>query len=185
MGYKVEKQVGSSGFKIDLAVRHPDQSGRYMLAVECDGATYHRALWARERDRLRQEVLENMGWRFHRIWSSDWFYRRSEAILKLKVALDAAKAAQPPTRAKEPPHAAPRAQTRSTSAAAQSANPSPKIPAYRICQRPVPGNLEPHQAEVSAMAQITRDIVETEGPIHQDEVARRVAALFGEQRTGS
>ena len=60
LGYKVDKQVGSAGFKIDLAVRHPRQPGRYMLAVECDGATYHRALWARERDRLRQEVLENM-----------------------------------------------------------------------------------------------------------------------------
>ena len=47
-----------------------------MLAVECDGATYHRGLWARERDRKRQEVLENMGWKFHRIWSTDWFYKR-------------------------------------------------------------------------------------------------------------
>ena len=62
-------QVGSAGFKIDLAVRHPNHPGRYVLAVECDGATYHRGLWARERDRLRQEILENMGWRFHRIWS--------------------------------------------------------------------------------------------------------------------
>ena len=52
LGYKVDKQVGSAGFKIDLAVRHPDQPGRYMLAVECDGATYHRRLCARERDRL-------------------------------------------------------------------------------------------------------------------------------------
>ena len=84
LDYKVDKQVGSAGFKIDLAVRHPDQPGRYMLAVECDGATYHSALWARERDRLRQEVLENMGWRFHRIWSTDWFYRRGAAIQKLK-----------------------------------------------------------------------------------------------------
>ena len=68
-GYKVDKQVGSAGFKIDLGVRHPDQPGRYILAVECDGATYHSGLWARERDRLRQEILESMGWRFFRIWS--------------------------------------------------------------------------------------------------------------------
>jgi very-short-patch-repair endonuclease len=81
-GYKVDKQVGSAGFKIDLAVRHPEQPGRYMLAVECDGATYHSGLWARERDRLRQEILENMGWRFCRIWSTDWFYRRGEIAQK-------------------------------------------------------------------------------------------------------
>ena len=84
LGYKVDKQVGSAGLKIDLAVRHPDLPGRYMLAVECDGATYHRGLWARERDRLRQEILENMGWRFRRIWSTDWFYRRGEAAQKLR-----------------------------------------------------------------------------------------------------
>ena len=75
LGYKVEPQVGSAGFKIDLAVRDPATPGHYMLAIECDGATYHSALWARERDRLRQQVLENLGWRFHRIWSTDWFYR--------------------------------------------------------------------------------------------------------------
>jgi very-short-patch-repair endonuclease len=82
-GYKVDRQVGSVGFKIDLAVRHPDQPGRYMLAVECDGATYHRGLWARERDRLRQEILENMGWRFCRIWSTDWFYRPAKLLKNL------------------------------------------------------------------------------------------------------
>ena len=93
LDYKVDKQVGSAGFKIDIAARHPDQPGRYMLAIECDGATYHSALWARERDRLRQEILKNMGWRFHRIWSTDWFYRRGEAIQKLKAALEDARVA--------------------------------------------------------------------------------------------
>ena len=63
-----------------------------MLAIECDGATYHSALWARERDRLRQQVLENLGWRFHRIWSTDWFYRRAEELERLKQVLDAARA---------------------------------------------------------------------------------------------
>ncbi len=90
--HKVDKQVGSAGFKIDLAVRDKERPGRYILAVECDGATYHSALWARERDRLRQEVLENMGWRFHRIWSTDWFYRREESIEKLRAALESAQA---------------------------------------------------------------------------------------------
>ena len=94
LGYKVDKQVGSAGFKIDLAVRHPERQGQYMLAVECDGATYHSGLWARERDRLRQDILENMGWRFHRIWSTDWFYRRGETTLKLTAALDASSTVQ-------------------------------------------------------------------------------------------
>ncbi len=72
-GFLADNQVGSAGFRIDLGIRHPDKPGTYILAVECDGATYHSALWARERDRLRQDVLEHLGWHFHRIWSTDWF----------------------------------------------------------------------------------------------------------------
>lgn len=71
-GYKVATQVGCSGYKIDLAIKHPKVSGVYVLGVECDGATYHSSRTARERDRLRQDVLEMMGWKFYRIWSTDW-----------------------------------------------------------------------------------------------------------------
>ena len=186
LGYKVDKQVGSAGFKIDLAVRHPDQPGRYMLAVECDGATYHRALWARERDRLRQEVLENMGWRFYRIWSTDWFYRRGEAIQKLKAALEEAMTAVPVMRSKET------ASMQEPVSDAWPSDPAPnrtvsgqQIPSYQLAECSVPCGVEPHQAPFNEMNRITKAIVETEGPIHQDEVARRVTSLFGKSRTGS
>lgn len=71
-GYKVVTQVGCSGYRIDMAVKHPTISGQYVLGIECDGAAYHSAKTARERDRLRQDVLENMGWKIYRIWSTDW-----------------------------------------------------------------------------------------------------------------
>ncbi len=71
-GYKLGTQVGCSGYRIDMAVKHPTLSGIYVLGIECDGATYHSARTARERDRLRQDVLENMGWKIYRIWSTDW-----------------------------------------------------------------------------------------------------------------
>ncbi len=71
-GYKVVTQVGCSGYRIDMAVMHPTLSGRYVLGIECDGVSYHSARTARERDRLRQDVLENMGWKIYRIWSTDW-----------------------------------------------------------------------------------------------------------------
>jgi very-short-patch-repair endonuclease len=71
-GYKVGTQVGCSGYRIDMAVKHPTLSGIYVLGIECDGAAYHSARTARERDRLRQDVLENMGWKIYRIWSTDW-----------------------------------------------------------------------------------------------------------------
>ncbi|OQB13036.1 MAG: hypothetical protein BWY15_02000 [Firmicutes bacterium ADurb.Bin193] len=71
-GYKLGTRVGCSGYRIDIAVKHPSLDGRYVLGIECDGASYHASRTARERDRLRQEVLENMGWRIYRIWSTDW-----------------------------------------------------------------------------------------------------------------
>jgi superfamily I DNA and/or RNA helicase/very-short-patch-repair endonuclease len=75
-GYDVATQVGCSGYRIDMAVRHPTYNGRFALGVECDGAMYHSARTARERDRLRQTVLEDMGWQMYRIWSTDWIKDR-------------------------------------------------------------------------------------------------------------
>lgn len=71
-GYQIGTQIGCSGYRIDLAIKHPTHSGKYVLGIECDGAAYHSARTARERDRLRQSVLEDMGWTIYRIWSTDW-----------------------------------------------------------------------------------------------------------------
>lgn len=90
-GFSVDTQVGCSSFKIDLALKQPNSSD-YVLAIECDGATYHSSKTARDRDRLRQDILERMGWRFYRIWSTDWFRNKrleQERLLKaVKEAID-------------------------------------------------------------------------------------------------
>ncbi len=89
-GYQCEPQVGVAGFFIDLAVRDPGQPGRYLMGIECDGAAYHSAKSARDRDRLRQSVLEQLGWRIRRIWSVDWFRNarmQLEPILQELAAL--------------------------------------------------------------------------------------------------
>lgn len=72
-GWTLVPQVGCSGYRIDLAVRHPERPGEYLAAIECDGATYHSFKVARDRDRMRQKVLERLGWRVLRIWSTDWW----------------------------------------------------------------------------------------------------------------
>lgn len=72
-GFECVPQVGVTGFFIDIAVVDPGKPGRYLMGIECDGATYHSAKSARDRDRLRQSVLERLGWKIRRIWSTDWF----------------------------------------------------------------------------------------------------------------
>ena len=74
-GYEVTPQLGVAGFRIDIAVKHPHVASGYLAAVECDGATYHSGVSVRDRDRIRQEILESLGWkdRIWRIWSTDWF----------------------------------------------------------------------------------------------------------------
>ena len=79
-GMKIVPQVGASKYRIDLVVQDPDQPGKFLLAIECDGAMYHSSPTARDRDRLRQQHLEALGWKFHRIWSTDWFLRRQSEI---------------------------------------------------------------------------------------------------------
>ena len=71
--YRSPRSPRGAGNRLDFACAHPEQPGRMVLAVEADGASYDLAPTARERDRLRRQVLENLGWRFHRIWSTEWF----------------------------------------------------------------------------------------------------------------
>lgn len=84
-GYEVTPQLGVAGYRIDIAVKHPDSKGTYLAAIECDGATYHSALSVRDRDRIRQEILESLGWRgrIWRIWSTDWFRTPRQETEKL------------------------------------------------------------------------------------------------------
>lgn len=84
IGCEVHPQVGVAGYRIDLGVKHPKYPYGYLMGVECDGATYHSSKSARERDAIRQKVLEELGWRIHRIWSTDWFSNSTQEFEKLK-----------------------------------------------------------------------------------------------------
>jgi very-short-patch-repair endonuclease len=95
-GMTLRPQYGVSGYRIDFVVAHPSIPDRWILAIECDGATYHSAHSARDRDRLRQEHLERLGWRFHRIWSTEWFKNKPGEVDRAWAALqDALRIDQP------------------------------------------------------------------------------------------
>lgn len=90
MGYEVKPQLGVAGFFIDMAVRNPDRPGEFLAGIECDGATYHSGFSVRDRDRIRQEILEALGWkgRIYRIWSTDWFYNPRQETERLRAFLE-------------------------------------------------------------------------------------------------
>lgn len=90
-GYDVHHQIGCSGYRVDLAIVDPSRPGRYLLGVECDGATYHRAATARDRDKLRQLILEGLGWKLHRVWSTDWWHDPEAEMAKLNSTIEAAR----------------------------------------------------------------------------------------------
>jgi very-short-patch-repair endonuclease len=82
-GYSVQRRVGCSAYRIDLAVRDNQQPEEFLLGIECDGRKYSRLPTARDRDRLRQEVLKKLGWRIYRIWSREWNRDRDNQINRL------------------------------------------------------------------------------------------------------
>ena len=96
-GYQVDTQVQSAGYSVDLGIKDPQKPGRYVLGIECDGAAYHSSQTARDRDRTRQAVLENLGWEIHRIWSPDWTANQEAQLDKIsdRIALLFERTAEP------------------------------------------------------------------------------------------
>ena len=176
-GLKLTAQYGTSGYWIDFAAQHPLQPGRYVLAIECDGATYHSSQSARDRDRLRQEQLERQGWRFHRIWSAEWFYNKDHCTEKVLAAYQAAVQAadneEPPGRpvSQAPPQPV---STPTTAAPAQRRNQRPAV----ISGYPIDTYTD---TELTALARWIRsdDVLRTE-----DELLAAMMHELGFQRRG-
>lgn len=87
-GWQVVPQIGVSRFRLDLGIVHPDRPGDYLAGVECDGATYHGAATARDRDKVRSSILKGLGWNLVRLWSTDWWIDKSGALDRLHAALE-------------------------------------------------------------------------------------------------
>lgn len=183
--YEVEPQVGTAGYFIDIAVKDPEYPGRYVLAIECDGAAYHSSRSARDRDRLRQGVLEGLGWNFHRIWSTDWFRNPQQEIIRAVAAIEAARATIAegrhglPEVAPEPRHEIVRG------IPAEEAAPDTSFPYVKARLAPVISLTELHQEKPERLMQMIRTVVEVEAPVHTSEVTRRLMEAFGVTRAGS
>jgi len=182
LGYQVEPQVGSSGFFIDIAVIDPNKPGRYVLAVECDGASYHSSASARDRDRLRQNVLEGLGWRFHRIWSTDWFRAKNKEVGKLKIAIENAlnKVAVPVT-PKEP--------VTNVAEIIRDSQPVTNLIIENNEYKIIP-YIDNYQSDIFyidkiLLASYMKEILLYEGVIHIKEVSKRLADFSGFKKVGA
>jgi very-short-patch-repair endonuclease len=162
--------------------------------VECDGAIYHSARSARDRDRLRQEVLEGLGWRLYRVWSTDWFRNpKRETDKLLAVISKAAESQQAPIVdvADAPGDPAAEQADESLTLIANGdgsdivyRNSQAHVDDYKECALSVPIGRAVLDLSVSEVARHSQLVVETEGPIHTEEVARRIREAFGHQKTG-
>ena len=191
LDFDIDHQVGSAGFFIDLAVRHPSQPGRYILGIECDGATYHSARSARDRDRLRQQVLEGLGWKIHRIWSTDWFRNPDAELGKAEAAIRMAQAAAPSPSSNAASRRA-TAVTRPDSVKPLEREPEPKAEVappsrpYTVANLRIDGLRGPlHETDPGRVAQWISRVVEVESPVHVAEVMARIRMAAGVARAGS
>ena len=185
-GYTLRPQVGSQGFYLDLAVVDPDQPSRYVLGIECDGAMYHSARSARDRDRLRQQVLEAVGWRLHRIWSTDWLRDPTRAADRVVAAIEEARRNAALDQPDEEPAETPTSPTGlpRDEPAAPGAN-STAAP-YQVAQLPLTiSQREVHQHPVGRLAAWVAEVVAVESPVHLEEVTRRLATAAGATQVGS
>ena len=192
-GLQVQTQIGIAGFFIDLAVVDPEQPGRYLLGIECDGMSYHHSRSARDRDRLRQSVLESQGWTLLRIWGCDWFRQPRAQTERVLAAVEAArqrKQAEPvqPVMATHQSQTATEVMERAARSDAGSAETEsaagPDDSLYQEARFAVPSG-ELHSQSTAKLAQLMHQAVELEGPIHFDELVTRMRTLWGLQRAGS
>ncbi|HXJ38487.1 MAG TPA: DUF3320 domain-containing protein [Bryobacteraceae bacterium] len=186
LGYTVHTQVGSAGFFVDLAVVDANKPGRYVLGIECDGASYHSARSARDRDRLRQNVLEGLGWRIHRIWSTDWFHNPESELRKVVQAIQTAQAVSGDI---QPPASTP--VFTSTQAEPEAEIVLPTAPTLRTVPYEFAsvtlrlGTVPIHEVNRSQLAELLARVVAVESPVHWNEAARRLMAAAGVQKMGN
>lgn len=195
LGYDVKRQIGASGFRVDLAIADPEKPGRFVLGIECDGAQYHSSRSARDRDRLRQQVLEAHGWIIHRVWSADWYLRPQAELKKLEDAIAGARAewAARDDGNVETSRAVPVSfeVTNSddvdtiTAVVGERLSEAKSTNYYAEANFPVDRSVEPHETKLADMISHVVRIVEAEGPIHSDEIVARIRMLWGLARAGS
>ncbi|MCI0727427.1 MAG: DUF3320 domain-containing protein [Chloroflexi bacterium] len=187
-GYQVAHRVGQTGSFVDLAVIDESRPGRYLLGIICDGPGHHDTQSTRDRDRLRRQVLEGLGWRIHQTWSAAWFHSQEHERQRLIEAIQTA-GEQPdgPSPAADPPASvlpvSPPVERHGTDPSAAAIRLAAEYtlaqPNFRLGRRSL-GSIPPEQ-----LAEWIKEVVEVESPVHIEEVVRRLTGAAGLKRIES
>ncbi|MEH6388491.1 MAG: DUF3320 domain-containing protein [Pseudomonas profundi] len=192
-GWIVHPQIGVSAYRIDMAIVHPGKPGLYLAGVECDGAMYHSSAYARERDKIRQSVLEGLGWTLFRVWSTDWWTNKAKALDQLHQQLTRLLEA---VREQEIAHSVAGPEqtdrddvTQQKQAGLTVARVDVEDGQHSYVKASLNGfsadsELFYHTDYDLVLKEMVLHIVDQEGPIHEDLVVRRVARQHGFQRAG-
>lgn len=193
-GWTVHSQVGVSGYRIDIGVVDPRAPGRYLLGIECDGATYHSAATARDRDRLRHMILEGLGWELHRIWSTDWWRNPSEPMQKILSRLEHLLTIEPSDndsldegikQAEDISESEANEVTVYAKLVQPDSPPEKALPIYRSAE--IVGGNPDHFYDYQSRRVLTDQlshVISREGPIADTALFRKVARAWGLARTG-
>ena len=202
LGYEIVPQVGCSGYRIDIGVVDPVNPGCYLLGVECDGTTYKSSSSARDRDRLREQVLRQLGWRIHRVWSPAWVSRRDSEIRRLKEALEQAQKLQLDKDAQKSTvdvkaDMAPKTDVQKIQFAGiekigvpykvyplkATYSPYIKVPTARDTYDSKQKNEFHYPQNRENQTKLLAELIENEGPVHFDYAVERLAATWGIKQT--
>src|SRR6185436_15514617 len=200
-GLRVVPQVGTAGYRIDIGVLDDDVAGRFLCGIECDGVAYHSSETARDRDRLRQQVLESRGWVIHRVWSTDWFKDRRGQVDRLLGLIAETKGRRTRSQASKPapqPLIEPRevgpwddpparlTERQASPTVAGTPYVRPTAPAYRMeASAGIFAGRELLEAPIELIAQAVVAVADAEAPLHEVDLFARVAGMWGQQRVGS
>ena len=194
LGYPVRARVGSSAYALDLAVLDPEREGVYLLGIECDGPTYQSARSARDRDRLRREMLESLGWSLHRIWSPDWVHNPAGEAQRLLRSIESGRARSVSRQLaaggveKGPRNATARpiAETYVRDTLEDPENGTEGAPHYQVAE--LSGDwagLDPGSVPAERLIAAVVEVVRRESPVPIEEVVRRIGAAAGVKRLTS
>jgi very-short-patch-repair endonuclease len=181
-GYTVRNKVGSEGFYLDLAVVDPEHPGRYLLGIDCDGESYAQSKSARDRDRLRKQVLQGIGWKMYQVWSTEWYRNPEREFQRLLDFLEKVKVQTSLDDQEEE-------ETRIEPATLLREEPEEidlSIPVYEQAKLSLGKNTEElHLLPFDKIGNWIAKVVEKESPVHFEEMARRIAEAAGLSKIGS